>query len=51
MVGGRIMSVASILSTMRALEEAIGVRASPMKILGKVNYYIGGEERERFAEG
>ena len=51
MVGGRIMSVASILSTTRVLEAATVVRASPMKILGKVNYYKGGEQRKGFAEG
>ena len=33
MVGGRVMSVASILGTTRALEVAIGVKVSPMKIL------------------
>jgi len=33
MVGDRVMSVVSILSTTRALEAAIGVRASPTKIL------------------
>jgi len=33
MVGGRVMSVVSILSTTRALEVVIGLKVSPMKIL------------------
>jgi len=32
MVGDRVMSVASILSTTRALEAAVGVTVSPMTI-------------------
>jgi len=45
------MSTTVFSSTTRVLEAAIGVKASPMKILGKVNCYKGGEEREGFAEG
>ena len=33
MVGGRVMNIVSILSTAGALEAAIGVRASPTKVL------------------
>ena len=33
MVEGSIMNIASILSTTRALEAAIGVKVNPMKIL------------------
>jgi hypothetical protein len=51
MVGDRVMSVASILSTTRSLEVSIRVRAIPMKILGKVSCYKGGEERKGFTEG
>jgi hypothetical protein len=51
MVGGRIMNIVLILSTIIVLEIAIGFGASPMKILGKVNYYKGGDERKGFAEG
>jgi hypothetical protein len=45
------MSVASILITTRSLEVSIGVRAIPMKILGKANCYKGGEEQKGFVEG
>jgi len=48
---GRVINVASILSTRRVLEAITVVRASPMKILGKVNCYKGGEERKGFVEG
>ena len=51
MVRGRIMNLVSILSTTRTIEAAIGVRASPTKVLGKVSCYKGGEERKGFAEG
>ena len=45
------MSTTVFSSTTRVLEAAIGVRASPMKILGKVNRYKGGEEQKGFVEG
>ena len=51
MVTVRFISVMSISSTTIALEVAIGVKVSTMKILVEASCYEGGEERKEFAEG
>ncbi len=51
MVNVRLIIVTSISSTTIALEVAIGVKVSTMKILVESSCYKGGNESKEFAGG